>query len=227
MFIAIVFLKLTLSRFQMLRIHWEIFTGVLTVVLLCMGCQMDGANKSNNDNNANSLAAVLPSDLGNLYNYEIRPDDLLQIVVQSQPEFSTTRRVAPDGNMYIPILGQVMVVGKRPHVVEAEIREMLVNGYLAEPEVIVIVVEKAKKRFVIIGQVRNPGYYSAPGEMEVTLIEAVAMAGGYTRIAGNIIVTRLVDGQEKKFKLNRKSNNQDASFIILPDDMIEVEESLF
>ena len=207
---------------------WNIFAAALVAALLGIGCQKGGYNKSNiGYNNVTSGSAVMPADPGELDLYEIRPDDLLELVVQRQPEFSAIRRVAPDGNLYVPILGQIKVAGKRPEIVESEIQQLLLNGYLTQPEVTLIVVEKAKKRFVIIGQVKNAGYYSAPGEMEVTLIEAVAMAGGYTRIAGNVVVSRVVNGQEKQFNINRKSNNEDSSFIVFPGDMIEVEESIF
>ncbi len=215
-----------LISFRMSLNHCKFFIGILMVASLFVGCESTGSNPNNGTGVIDS-GSPLPQDPGELDNYEIRPDDLLELVVQRQPEFSATRRVAPDGNMYIPILGQIKVAGKRPEIVESEIQQILLNGYLTQPEVTLIVVEKAKKRFVIIGQVKNAGYYSAPGEMEVTLIEAVAMAGGYTRIAGNVVVTRVVNGQEQKFEVNRKSNNEDASFIVFPGDMIEVEESIF
>ena len=219
---------MNLIWFQIVHIRWKFFPSALVVMLLCIGCQTVGSNNANNGYDpGNSSSVVSQSDLVEIDNYEIRPDDLLQLVVQRQPEFSATRRVTSDGNIFIPILGQLMVAGKLPEVVESEVKQMLLEGYLTDPEVILIVVEKAKKRFVIIGQVKNPGYYSAPGEMEVTLIEAAAMAGGYTRIGGNVVVTRVVNGQEKKFNINRKSKNEDVSFVVLPGDMIEVEESIF
>jgi polysaccharide export outer membrane protein len=157
----------------------------------------------------------------------IRVDDLLEVIVQRQPEFSITRRVANDGTLYTPILGQLKVQGMTPVEAEGLIRERLMDGFLVNPEVTVIVVERAKKKFVILGQVKSPGYYSVPGDLQVTLIEAVAMAGGYTRISGNVQVTRTVEGKEQVIEVNRKSSNEDSTFVVRAGDTIQVEESLF
>jgi protein involved in polysaccharide export with SLBB domain len=157
----------------------------------------------------------------------IRVDDLLEVVVQRQPEFSITRRVANDGTLYTPILGQLALQGMTPEEAAGLIRERLMDGYLVNPDVTVIVVERAKKKFVILGQVKSPGYYSVPGDLQVTLIEAVAMAGGYTRISGNVKVTRVVEGKEQVMEVNRKSSNEDSTFVVRAGDTIQVEESIF
>lgn len=157
----------------------------------------------------------------------ITAEDLIEIVVQRQPEFSVTRRVANDGTLYTPILGKIQLAGLLPEEAEALIRDRLVDGYLVDPVVTVIVVERAKKKFVILGQVKSPGYYSVPGELEVTLVQAVAMAGGYTRIAGDVVVTREVNGEEKMIRIDRKNSNSDAAFTVMAGDTVEVEESLF
>lgn len=157
----------------------------------------------------------------------ISAEDLIEVVVQRQPEFSVTRRVANDGTLYTPILGKIQLAGLLPEEAEAVIRDRLVDGYLVDPVVTVIVVERAKKKFVILGQVKSPGYYSVPGELQVTLVQAVAMAGGYTRIAGDVVVTREVNGEETTIRINRKNSNADAAFTIMAGDTVEVEESLF
>ena len=150
----------------------------------------------------------------------IRVDDLLEVIVQRQPEFSIVRRVANDGTLYTPILGQLALQGMTPEEAAGLIRERLMDGFLVNPEVTVIVVERAKKKFVILGQVKSPGYYSVPGDLQVTLIEAVAMAGGYTRISGNVKVTRTVNGKEQVMEVNRKSSNEDSTFVVRGGDTI-------
>lgn len=205
----------------------KVFFSILGIILVA-GCETPGGSNSLRGGSTAANLSNLPENSGTEDIYAIRADDMLELVVHNQPEFSVTRRVSADGKFYAPILGKIDVAGKRPEVVESEIQQMLLDGYLTLPEVTIIVVEKAKKRFVVIGQVKNPGYYAAPGEMDVTLIEAVAMAGGYTRIAGDVVVTRVVNGVEKKFNIGRKSgSNQDASFLIYAGDMIEIEESIF
>lgn len=221
-------IKMRKSEF-LKRLRVNLILAIAVITAACnVGCLTTPEQVPSNGEIGNNNITNLPNIPENDDIYAIRPDDLLELVVQNQPEFSVTRRVAPDGNFYAPILGKIEVSGKRPEILESEIEQILLSGYLTQPEVTVIVLEKAKKRFVVIGQVKSPGYYAAPGELDVTLLEAVAMAGGYTRIAGDVVVTRMVQGEEKKFNIKRKSgSNADASFLINAGDMIEVEESIF
>jgi polysaccharide export outer membrane protein len=64
------------------------------------------------------------------------------------------------------------------------------------------------------------------------LLQAIGMAGGYTRIAdpGKITLKRTVNGKEGVFKLNAKrmaSGDATSEFEVLPGDVITVGESLF
>jgi protein involved in polysaccharide export with SLBB domain len=63
----------------------------------------------------------------------------------------------------------------------------------------------------------------------LNLLQAIATAGGYTRIGNprKIIVERLVGDEKKIFKLNAESMAEDKKskpFIVLPDDTISVGE---
>ena len=194
----------------------------LAILTVAVGCETTGA-KSGSD--VDTLPAI--GSLAQETDKSIRVDDLLEVIVQRQPEFSITRRVANDGTLYTPILGQLALQGLTPEEAAGLIRERLIDGFLVNPEVTVIVVERAKKKFVILGQVKSPGYYSVPGDLQVTLIEAVAMAGGYTRISGNIKVTRTVNGKDQVIEVNRKSSNEDSTFLVRAGDTIQVEESIF
>ena len=67
---------------------------------------------------------------------------------------------------------------------------------------------------------------------EPTLLQAIGMAGGYTRIAdpGKIILKRITNGREQVFKLNGKKmagNGATASFVVMPEDIITIGESIF
>jgi protein involved in polysaccharide export with SLBB domain len=66
----------------------------------------------------------------------------------------------------------------------------------------------------------------------MTFLQAVAMAGGYTRLAnrGSVTVTRMVGGKKTNFNLDLKSATSDLNtqpFEILPDDTITVAERIF
>ena len=91
--------------------------------------------------------------------------------------------------------------------------------------------EYAKRRFTVLGQVQKPGTFEIPNEEVVTLLQAIAMAGGFTRLAneGKIVITRTLGGK-KTIALDTKSASLDPAikpFEILPDDTITVRERVF
>ncbi len=91
--------------------------------------------------------------------------------------------------------------------------------------------EFAKLRFAVLGQVQKPGTYELPGNESVDLMQAIGLAGGYTRSANatKIIVKRVVQGAEQIYRLNGKTMARGGSqgFRIQPGDTITVEESFF
>jgi polysaccharide export outer membrane protein len=71
-----------------------------------------------------------------------------------------------------------------------------------------------------------------PDNEDVTLLQAIGMAGGYTRLAepANVTVKRIENGAESLMKLNAKRmarGGTSAAFKIRPGDVISVPESMF
>lgn len=164
--------------------------------------------------------------------YVLSPSDLLQIKVYQEPDLETKLRLGKDGSATFPLLGTVNLGGKTLEEATTYIRDRLEKDYLVNPQVTVTVVEYSKRRFTVLGQVQKPGYYEIPNEESVTLLQAIAMAGGYSRLAdpSQITVKRKVACREVSFKLNARAMARDngaLSFEILPDDIITASERLF
>jgi polysaccharide export outer membrane protein len=71
-----------------------------------------------------------------------------------------------------------------------------------------------------------------PEREKITLLDAIAMAGGYSRIAdpAKITLKRKEGGREKIVRLNAKAMAKDErvdSYEIQPGDVITVGESIF
>jgi polysaccharide export outer membrane protein len=85
----------------------------------------------------------------------------------------------------------------------------------------------------VLGQVNRPGTFEMPDENQMSLLEAIGMAGGYSRIANPSKVTLKrtnPDGLEQIFHLDAKRMARDsaaAPFLLKTGDTIVVEESLF
>lgn len=86
-------------------------------------------------------------------------------------------------------------------------------------------------RFFITGEVKNPGYYKIK-DRDISVVEAVTMAGGLTRIAaGNRTkLVRLKDGKEVTIKVPVEDildGEKSADVKIQPNDVIVVPQSYF
>jgi protein involved in polysaccharide export with SLBB domain len=88
--------------------------------------------------------------------------------------------------------------------------------------------------FSVIGEVKNPGKFDMPAEREVTLLEAIAMAGGFTKDADitKTKVMRMTEGGEKKtITVNVKDitekDEKDKNIVLQAEDIVIVPESFF
>jgi polysaccharide biosynthesis/export protein len=135
-----------------------------------------------------------------LSEYVIGPDDVLAVNVWKEPEISRTLPVRPDGNISLPLVGDLVASGRTPAQLQGEIKKQLV-AYLSNPEVTVLVQEAKSHKFNIVGEVEKPGSYVMSTPM--TVLDAIALAGGLREFA-----------RETKIYVLRE--NADGSRIRLP-----------
>jgi len=108
-------------------------------------------------------------------------------------------------------------------------RDQISNMFLADKDVLFI---PTAEHFYIIGQVRRPGAYPLT-DKQITLVEAISMAGGFTRIASRnrTRIIRVEDGVEKIIEVKvdaiTDAGKKIQDVIIQPDDVIVVPESFF
>ena len=166
-------------------------------------------------------------------NYRLSANDLLDFRVFQEPELDGVIRVSGDGTAIFHLIGAVPVVGRTVTEATEAIKARYRDGYLVYPQVSLTVRTYAQKLFTVLGQVQKPGSYDMKGSDEITLLQAIGMAGGYTKIAnpGRVTVKRLEGGgSERIIKLDAKRmarGDDSSSFYIKPGDIITVAESLF
>jgi protein involved in polysaccharide export with SLBB domain len=156
----------------------------------------------------------------------------VQMRVYQEDDLETKARIAKDGTVTIPLIGVVQIGGKTVEEATGLIRDLLDKDYLVNPQVTLTVTEYAKRRFTVLGQVQKPGTYEIPNEENVTLLQAIAMSGGYTRLAnpGKITVSRQVGPQKTTLTFDGRAMASDTStktFAVMPDDTITVAERIF
>ena len=165
-------------------------------------------------------------------NYRIAANDLVGINVFQELDLSTQARVDADGTVSMPLVGSVLMKGKTVEQAAAEITRLLANGYLVSPQVTVNVISYSKKTFTVLGQVTKPGSFDIPDNQSITLLDAIGMAGGFTRIANTRKVTlkRRTGNTVKVMEIDAKKlavSSGSHGVIINAGDIINVDESIF
>jgi polysaccharide export outer membrane protein len=108
--------------------------------------------------------------------YKIGPEDLLEISVFEDEKMNKTVRVSSQGNISLPLLGILRVMGLTADELEKELRDLLAEKYFQDPHVSIFIKEYRNQRVSVIGAVDKPGVYDVTGQK--TILEMLAMAGG-------------------------------------------------
>ena len=109
--------------------------------------------------------------------YTIHASDTLELTFALTPEFNQTVTVQPDGYITLRAVGDLPAAGQTL----PELTQALKTAYakiLNDPMISVDPKDFEKPYFVVGGQVGKPGKFEYRGD--VSLTEAIAMAGGFT-----------------------------------------------
>ncbi len=171
-----------------------------------------------------------PKDSGKETNLDhiLVEGDVMQLQVYQEEDLNLPRAtITKDGTVSHPLLGLIKIGGKTLEQAQQTIFELLKADYLVDPRVILTIVQYAKFRFTVVGQVNRPGTYESPSNETLTMVQAVALAGGPTRLGSlsKIKVQRVVEGVKKEIKLDL-NKKEDKTLPVLDDDVIEVGERI-
>jgi protein involved in polysaccharide export with SLBB domain len=163
--------------------------------------------------------------------YILAAGDTLDLMVYREPDLSMRSKIARDGRVQLPLLGEVNVGGMSVRDAQEHIRKLYDADYLVDPQIYLNIASYTQRKITVIGQVMRPGSYELQGNESLGILEAVGMAGGFTRIADskNVTVKRSVDGKVETLKVNTKrlDDPRGGSFDVLPGDIITVGESWY
>ncbi len=160
-------------------------------------------------------------------NYHLRSGDLIQITVFQEEDLKTEVRIPEGGAIMFPLIGSIQVKDKTVAEAQAQIRSLLAQKYIKDPEVTVAVIDYSKLWVTVLGEVQKPGNVELPSDSGLDLLSVIALSGGFTpnSEATNIQIRRMVKGQETIVNVNATdlSRNPGAKpCIILPGDAITV-----
>ena len=112
--------------------------------------------------------------------YTIGEEDVLEITVWRNQDLSKTVQVRPDGRFSMPVIRDVVAVGKTPSQLADEITRKL-KEYVQNPVVAISVKEVNSYSIFVLGEVVKPGKY--PLKSRTTLLQGITIAGGFTPVA--------------------------------------------
>jgi polysaccharide export outer membrane protein len=170
-----------------------------------------------------------PATLSAPSGYVLSPNDQVAVEVFGEEDLRTNGRLNGEGNLSVPLLGSIRLSGLTLGQAAARLTELYGRDYLVNPKVNVMLVGYAKRRFTMLGQVTRPGSYEMPeGSPEgIDLLEAIAVAGGYTRIAAPEKISVRRGNQILRVDAKRQARGSHSAFTVLPGDTITVGESIF
>ena len=158
-------------------------------------------------------------------NFVIGQSDVLDISVWKDPDISRRVPVRPDGKVSLPLLNDIQAAGLTPMQLQTQITEKL-KKFLTEPQVTVIVAEINSRRIYILGEASRPGAY--PLLPNMTVLQAISGAGGFTQFANSskVRILRMENGKQLSLNFNYKDVIQgrdiDQNIVLKPGDSIVV-----
>jgi polysaccharide export outer membrane protein len=151
--------------------------------------------------------------------------------VHLEPDLATQARITKSGSIVLPLLGEVKVAGISLHEAEYKIERLYYErDFLQSPQVSLRILQYSPRQVQVLGMVNVPGPVPFPEEEDMTLSEALSMAGGINRIgnARKIRLTRSFPGGGRataRYNLNAILGDPQVEDIQLkPGDIIYVPE---
>lgn len=164
------------------------------------------------------FVAAHPVFAGDEADYRLGVGDKVRVDVFGHPELSGELVVNGSGEVVLPLIDGVRATGLTTSALAEHIVWKLKPDYLVNPRVTVTLL--SYRPYYIMGEVKNPG--SFPYVEGMTVLNAVALAGGYTERANR----KKIDIQRKRGKKVRKLR-ADMETQVEPGDIIIVKERFF
>lgn len=150
--------------------------------------------------------------------YLLGAGDQVRVTVFNEPTLSGDFFIGGDGELSLPLIGNVPAGNKTTRDVAATYARLLADGYLRDPRVSMEVI--IYRPFFILGEVDKPGQY--PYASGMTVLNAVATANGFSPRAKKSRVYIRRRGEEGELEYELTPNLR-----VLPGDTIRIGERYF
>ena len=184
--------------------------------------------------NGSSEAEILEniSQLQNSDAYLLQPGDLLEVTVFKEDDMSRVARINTNGTITFPLVGIVKVSDCSLAEAEKILTENL-KRYFKNPQVSILIKEYANNTVYVLGQVKRPSSLKIPPEKNLTVLEAITSAGGFTDIANTskVKVLRMENGKQKSIEVDvsqiTKQGKKSLDKNLMSGDVVFGPQSMF
>ena len=182
------------------------------------------------------------------YTPTFKTDDLLSIIISGDsPEAAIPFNLAPSGttqtlnsgystgntertgylidntgNIHMPILGNISLIGLTRVEATILIKEQLVQ-YISNP---IVNIQVLNFKISVLGDVNQPGTFRIPNE-RITLLEAIGLSGdlNITGNRKNVLIIRDVNGEKEEFRVDLTSSDVFSSnaYYLEQNDVVYIE----
>ncbi|MBU1899373.1 polysaccharide export protein [Myxococcota bacterium] len=153
--------------------------------------------------------------------------DVLEVRVYEEKNISGLYRIEADGTFTFPLVGNVKALNLTPSALAVDLKNLLKDGYLRDPQVSVFVKEFNSKKIFVLGEVSKPGTFKY--EENMSIVQAITLAGGLKQLAAEerVVLTRKINEKEEKFIIPFGSIGlgKEENILLQPGDIIFVPES--
>jgi len=170
-------------------------------------------------------ATELPVVGAQVQEYRLNAGDGIVVQVFEEPDLDAKVKLSENGRATLPLIGELVLSGMGVKAAAAAIESAYREGYLVKPAVTVTVTEKKRERFNLIGQVAKPNAYYFPESGTLTLLDAIGLAGGFTRMANQKVVVTRASGSV--VKIDASDRTEALKFRLLPGDTVDCRERGF
>lgn len=214
------------------------WTGILIVAMVSLGLAAAQENSQSGaahvvatstpsvDTAAPATTATAPQLQARDTRYRLCAEDSFDVSFELSPEFNQTVTVQPDGYVTLKSVGDIKVLGQTVPELTQTLR-VAYGKILNDPLIVVVLKDFQKPYFIADGQLGHPGRYEMRGNL--TLTEAVAIAGGFTDNAkhSQVLLFRRVSDEwmsAKIFNLKKMEKHGDLHEdpLLHPGDMLFV-----
>lgn len=160
-------------------------------------------------------------------NYTLKPQDIISFRVIGEDETFTEAQISQDGSISFPYLAQpVKISGLTLQEARQKLFDLYVRDIYVNPQIQLNIMEYAPAYITVLGMVGRSGQVALPPEEDLSLLAAIARAGGWTQLSKRkeVELTRtLPDGKKEKFVIDARSIGPEE-WILQEGDLINVPE---